>query len=410
MPLRGLEAIVEPVAAKAKRARQTSRGKSRPGTRRHFAATSLGLVVAALAATLLLTMLTTDSGASERRRAAAGNGAARGVSGGEGGAAASGAASGAPPGAGQAADGTGAAAAAYDALAEEGKRLSAAAEPQAASGAAGGSAMAARGGGSSSTPPAGPEAGTAAAKRRLPVSYRPPLEPPKGGAKGRLVLVIDDVGYSLSELEPFLALPFPLSLAVLPGLPHSEEAARRIKAAGKELLLHQPMEASGGQDPGPRAIYLSTPPEEAARLLEENLDSLPGAKGVNNHMGSAVTREERLMEPVLEVVKRRGIYYLDSLTASGTATSGVASRERIRYWERDVFLDNSPDRVSIVRYIEEGKKKAEKGGPAVMIGHVWSADLAQTLADLYPELVAEGFSFSTISKIMIEEADENTGD
>lgn len=116
------------------------------------------------------------------------------------------------------------------------------------------------------------------------------------------------------------------------------------------------------------------------------------------------------MEPVLEVVKRRGIYYLDSLTASGTATSGVASRERIRYWERDVFLDNSPDRVSIVRYIEEGKKKAEKGGPAVMIGHVWSADLAQTLAELYPELVAEGFSFSTISRIMIEEADENTGD
>ncbi len=245
-------------------------------------------------------------------------------------------------------------------------------------------------------------------------TYRPdalaPRRPTRPVAPSkRLVIVIDDVGYNLNELKAFLALPFPLTFAVLPGLPHSREAATRILAAGQELILHQPMEALGGQNPGPGAIRLRDSPEKAARILASNLDTLPGAKGFNNHMGSAVTRRADIMLALVALAKKRGIYYLDSLTAPDTATAQAAAKARIRYWERDVFLDNSPDRASILRAIDEGKKKAEQGGTAVMIGHVWSAELAQTLADLYPELIAEGFSLSTISRIMIEEADENSG-
>jgi hypothetical protein len=225
--------------------------------------------------------------------------------------------------------------------------------------------------------------------------------PPAGKT---LVFVIDDAGYSLSELEPFLALAFPLTIAVLPRLPESAESARRILEAGKELILHQPMEAIGGSDPGPGAVILSTGPKEAERIVSENLDSVPGALGLNNHMGSAVTRNEGLMRAILELAKRRGIYYLDSLTAPDTATAGVAFRENMRYWERSVFLDNSPDRASILRSVDEGKKKAEIGRPAVMIGHIWSSELAATLTELYPLLAEEGFSLSTISRLMIEEA------
>jgi polysaccharide deacetylase 2 family uncharacterized protein YibQ len=64
----------------------------------------------------------------------------------------------------------------------------------------------------------------------------------------------------------------------------------------------------------------------------------------------------------------------------------------------------------MVHYIDVGKKKAEKSGAAVMIGHVWSAELAQTLSDLYPMLVEEGFSLSTISRVMLGEFDADSGD
>jgi len=222
--------------------------------------------------------------------------------------------------------------------------------------------------------------------------------------------VIDDAGHNLEQLEPFLKLPFPVTIAVLPGLAYSRQAAEAALAAGKEVILHQPMEALGGQDPGPGAVRLGMDPGQAAAIVRANLDSLPGVVGMNNHEGSAVSRDEALMGAIMGVAKSRGIYYLDSLTVSDTATRVVASREGILHWERDVFLDNSPDRVSIIHYLDVGKRKAEKNGAAVMIGHVWSANLAQTLTELYPGLIAEGFSLSTISKVMLEEADASSGD
>jgi uncharacterized protein len=240
-----------------------------------------------------------------------------------------------------------------------------------------------------------------------PASNRPnlrPLPPPKGRD---LVFIIDDAGYSLTELDAFLRLPFPLTIAVLPGLPNSEKAAAAVLAAGKELILHQPMQALGGQDPGPGAIRLGMSRDEVERVVEANLRTMPGAAGMNNHMGSAATADLGIMEAVAAVAKRRGIYYLDSLTTSGTAVAAAARREGIPYWERDVFLDNSPDRASIIRAVEDGKKRAAKARPAVMIGHVWSAELAQTLMYLYPHLVSEGFSLSTISRFMLQEATED---
>jgi polysaccharide deacetylase 2 family uncharacterized protein YibQ len=239
------------------------------------------------------------------------------------------------------------------------------------------------------------------------VPARPPAPRPRPST---LVFIIDDAGYSMKELEAFLRLPFPLTIAVLPGLPGSTEAARAVLAAGKELILHQPMEALGGQDPGPQAIGIGADRSEAARIVAANLADLPGALGMNNHMGSAVTTDPDIMGAVAAIAKARGIYYVDSLTVSGTASAAAAHREGIRYWERDVFLDNSPDRASIIRAIEEGKKRASRNRPAIMIGHVWSAELAQALSDLYPQLIADGYSLSTISRYMLEEAAADDAD
>jgi hypothetical protein len=222
-----------------------------------------------------------------------------------------------------------------------------------------------------------------------------------------LIFVIDDAGYSLKQLKAFLDLPFPISVAVLPSLPNSVKAAQAVRAAGKELLLHQPMQAVGGQNPGPGALTLGMSEEEIVATVEANLESVPGAVGINNHMGSAASADLGLMETVAAVAKKHGIYYLDSRTTSETAIPIAAIREGIRYWERDVFLDNAPDRASITRAVEDGKKRADKDRPAVMIGHVWSAELAQTLTDIYPHLIAEGFSLSTISRYMIQEASED---
>lgn len=257
---------------------------------------------------------------------------------------------------------------------------------------------------------AAPPASSPAAQPSLPRAAPPAREtlPPlrADGTRGVLAVVIDDAGYDLRQLRRFLDLPFPLGIAVLPGLPRSAEAAKAILDSGKELLLHQPMEALGGQNPGPGAITLDMSPDQARDLLAKNLDSLPGAAGVNNHMGSAVTRNAELTRAVVELAKERGIYYLDSRTTPDTLVRKTGLGLGISTRERDVFLDNSGDRDSIVRALSEGKKLAAYKGSAILIGHVWSSELASTLMEFYPQLVAEGYSLSTISRLMMIEAHE----
>jgi polysaccharide deacetylase 2 family uncharacterized protein YibQ len=238
---------------------------------------------------------------------------------------------------------------------------------------------------------------------------RPRQEAP--ALKGTIAFVLDDAGHNLVDLEPFLRLAQPLGIAVLPGLPNSAKAARRIRAAGKELLLHQPMEALGGQDPGPQAIYASMGDREIRAVLERNLAEIGPVAGMNNHQGSKITADERVMRTVLAFCRDHGIYFLDSKTTAESVVPAVAAGMGIRIRERDVFVDNIQERTAMIRFVQEGLQKAEKKGAAVMIGHVWSSELAGILQELYPELVAQGYSLATISQIMMGEwNDEDFGD
>lgn len=228
-----------------------------------------------------------------------------------------------------------------------------------------------------------------------------PPQQPKPVLHRTLVFVIDDAGNNLRELEPFLRFPGLLTIAVLPGLPNSAEAARRIRAAGKEVFLHQPMEAVGGQDPGPGAIYMGMSADEVREVLARNLAEIGPVAGMNNHQGSRVTMDLEMMETVLALCRENGIYFLDSRTIADTAAPAAAKRLGIKIGERDVFLDNIQEKASMIQYVGEGLQKAQRTGSAVMIGHTWSNELAATLEELYPELIEQGYSLSTISRFMM---------
>jgi polysaccharide deacetylase 2 family uncharacterized protein YibQ len=251
------------------------------------------------------------------------------------------------------------------------------------------------------SPPVRPEP---AVPKALPPAA-PIEQPPKPAPehRGTLVFVIDDAGNNLRELEPFLRFPGPLTIAVLPALPHSAEAARRIRAAGKEVFLHQPMEALGGQNPGPGAVYIGMSREEVRAVIERNLDEIGPAAGINNHQGSRITMDEGIMETVLALCRERGIVFLDSRTTADTAAPRTARRLGMTIGERDVFLDNEQEREAMIRSVSMGVEKASLKGSAVMIGHTWSPGLAALLTELYPDLTGRGYSLTTASRLIRDE-------
>ena len=220
------------------------------------------------------------------------------------------------------------------------------------------------------------------------------------GRKGFLVLVIDDAGNNLRDLEPFLKFPGPITISVMPGFANSVEAAKRVRAAGKELFLHQPMEPLKGRNHDPGIINTGMSPAEIREILVNNIKEIGPVSGFNNHEGSRATMDVAIMRPVLEFSRDNAIIFLDSKTIADTVTRQIAKELGIAIAERVIFLDNEQDSESILSSLEAGCKLAEQNGSAVLIGHAWSPQLAAILYERYIELVKRGFTFATVSSVI----------
>lgn len=220
---------------------------------------------------------------------------------------------------------------------------------------------------------------------------------PQAVGNPKIALVFDDGGYSLSDLQHFLDLPFPLAVAVLPQLKNSVAAAQKIRASGKELLLHQPMQAIDlSVDPGPGAVTPNMHTYEIAEVVKKNIAQIGPVAGMNNHEGSLITESAPKIGAVLEVCKNTGIFFLDSRTTANSVVSQVAMEFGMNILERDIFLDNTPNREDILKEFLKGVKVANRDGYAIMIGHIWSgSNLANLLEEVYPVLKSKGYTLVT---------------
>lgn len=226
---------------------------------------------------------------------------------------------------------------------------------------------------------------------------------PKAAPVAKIAFVIDDAGQSVLNLKKYTSLPFDISVAVLPGLSHTKDCAYVVRAAKKELLLHQPMQAENlNLDPGPCAIKPDMSTFEIAQIVKTNLDELgPGVKGMNNHEGSLITGNVIKIGAVLDVAAERGIYFLDSRTTAASMARQAALERDMNIKERDVFIDDIVNRDKMLEQIYRGIGIANKKGKVIMIGHVDKSAgiLPQLLSELYPYLKKNGYTVTVPSRL-----------
>ena len=217
----------------------------------------------------------------------------------------------------------------------------------------------------------------------------------------QLFVVVDDAGLVLEETRRFLAIPVPMTIAVLP---HQKETAQVCAAIAqdrqKEMILHQPMEAYDAEkNPGKGAIRSTLSPAQIPALLDWNRSSVAGAVGMNNHMGSRITENPELMRAVLRYCKAHDLFFLDSKTAYNSVVPRVALQEQMHVEQRDSFLDIQHDREYIRARWNEAVEIAEEKGCAVVIGHAWSAETAAAIRESIESLLAQGYTFHKLSEL-----------
>jgi len=250
------------------------------------------------------------------------------------------------------------------------------------------------------TPRAAPQAVAPAATPRPPAAIPEPGEPRIGPPRARqtpalpaahpaaymVAIVFDDAGGSLTDVEEIIAIGRPVAVAVLPGLTHSTEVARRAQAAGLEVLLHLPVEPhDDAKAMGPGGVMVGMSDAEIQATVRAGLASVPGAVGVNNHMGSKGTADRRVVRAILEVVRDQQLFFLDSRTTVDTVVESVAAELGVPAGRRLLFLDNQEDEDAIKQQVRRLIALAKERGAAIAIGHaqrITSRVVAVMLAEM----------------------------
>ncbi len=221
--------------------------------------------------------------------------------------------------------------------------------------------------------------------------------PATGGP--RIAIVIDDLGRDETEVEEIETFGVPITYSVLPYEEATAAVVAELTARGEEMLCHLPMEPEGMGDPGPGALLASMTDDELIVATDRALAEVPGAVGVNNHMGSGLSADSRAMRPVLAHLAKKHLFFLDSRTSAKSVGYRLAIELGVPAAERQVFLDDLEEPAAIRAQFARLLALARKKGAAIAIGHPHPNTLA-VLAEEIPKAVAAGFEIVPVSYLL----------
>ena len=217
---------------------------------------------------------------------------------------------------------------------------------------------------------------------------------------GRIVLIIDDMGYRKQDKQAF-TLPKEVTFAILPHTPYSKTYAEMADSQQRDVILHMPMEALAGNKLGPGALTADMPDDSIQLQLASALDSVPNAIGLNNHMGSKLTQLSQPMNATMDFLRHRQLFFVDSRTTKFSKAEQIAKHHGVISAHRHVFLDHQQDPKQIQAQFNRLLRIAKKSDYAVGIGHPHQETLAFLAAQL-PQLEAQGIELLPIRALMRE--------
>ncbi|MFZ0819266.1 MAG: divergent polysaccharide deacetylase family protein [Candidatus Acidiferrales bacterium] len=215
----------------------------------------------------------------------------------------------------------------------------------------------------------------------------------------KLAIIIDDLGYDREAAETLFQIPYPLTVSVLPHLPLSSVVAEEASRRGYQVLLHMPVESNGGEKAETIELRTGMSADDAVRMLQGMLDTVPQALGVNNHQGSLGTADNSLMNAIMPALHERGLFFVDSRTTPASIAFTSARRAGVPAASRDVFLDDDQDAAAIGKQLELAVRDAKLRGQAIAIGHPHPATL-QVLQDSLPRIQSEGVEIVFASQVV----------
>jgi uncharacterized protein len=224
-----------------------------------------------------------------------------------------------------------------------------------------------------------------------PLAAQPPARSPDRAPK--LAIIVDDLGHDRAAADSLLALPFPITVSVLPNLPLSTQVAEEAYHRGDQIMLHLPMEpereGSQGTSAEATELRVGMSSSQVASAVDGMLETVPHAAGVNNHQGSRATADPALMQTLMSLLRERRLFFIDSRTTALTVAYDAAETSGVRAASRKVFLDDTATRDAVLAQLDLAARDAMRDGSAIAIGHPHATTIA-ALSEGVPRLEARG--------------------
>ena len=218
---------------------------------------------------------------------------------------------------------------------------------------------------------------------------------------GKIAIIIDDFGdRSDAFAQSFLGLPGEITISVIPGRPMSETISRIAASKGCEVMLHLPMEPLNGTYPKDGYTLLGEMTQaQVHKIFREAIKQVPDMTGFNNHMGSRVSADRRIMTYLMESVSETKYYFIDSRTTAETVALETAAAFGIPCAKRDIFLDNQNDKNAIKNELINLAAIAGQSGSAIGIGHC-TRPMLEVLREQIPILQEQRYRFVHVSELV----------
>lgn len=227
---------------------------------------------------------------------------------------------------------------------------------------------------------------------------------PLPGEGGKLAIIIDDFGAGRNGVKEMMSINRNLTFAVMPFSEYSREDAEAAHENGYEVIVHLPMEPNQGKRSwlGPRPILAGMKGDEVRQIVRDAFEDVPFAAGANIHMGSKASSDESIISAVLDIIKEKELYFVDSRTADHPIGKKVADVMGVRCYERNIFMDGQQPKSFVKSRLAEAADVSVKKGYAVAIGHVGIEGgkiTAEAIREMLPEFDRKNVELVYVSEL-----------
>lgn len=165
-------------------------------------------------------------------------------------------------------------------------------------------------------------------------------------------------------------LPEEITLAFAPYGANLQEIIDRARLRGHEVMLQLPMEPFGypNSNPGAHTLLVEAGTKATARNLSWLLSRFAGYTGVVNYLGARFTSEMKALTPAMQILKDRGLVYLDDGSSPRSVAEETAAGIDLPSRQADLLIDSESNFNAITARLQKLEQLSRNGQMAIGVG------------------------------------------